>query len=73
MCYLDVSESVSSVFLLYFYRKVPEEIERGAEGSMKMSYNLLPARAVSCERYYLLMLADLFCKFANTTLFQTFL
>lgn len=68
---MDVSGSVSSVFLLYFTQK--DCREGGAGRSMKMSYNLLPARAVSCERYYLLMLADLFCKFAKATLFQTFL
>lgn len=66
---MDVSGSVSSVFLLYFYPKVPRKI---AGGSMKTSYNLLPARAVSCEKYYLLMLADLFCKFAKPTLFPDF-
>lgn len=69
---MDVSGSVSSVFLLYFYPKVPRKIAGGTGGSMKTSYNLLPARAVSCEKYYLLMLADLFCKFAKPTLFPDF-
>jgi len=61
-----------SVSCLVFLPKVAKKIAGGAGESMKMSYDLLPARAVSCERYCLLMLADLFCKFAKPTLFQTF-
>lgn len=60
--YLDLT----SVFLLY--PEVSKRIAGGAGGSMKMSYNLLPARAVSCEMDYLLVLADLFCKSEKTTL-----
>lgn len=46
VCDMDVS---GSLFFL-FYPEVPKKIAGGAGGSMKMSYNLLPARAVSCER-----------------------
>lgn len=71
VCCLDVSASLSSAFL--FYPEVPRKIAGGAGvGSMKMSYNLLPARDVSCERDCLLMLADLFGKFDEITLSRLF-
>lgn len=66
VCYMDVFESLFSLSLL------PRSAQKDCRGSMKMSYNLLPARAVSCERDCLLVLADLFCKFEKTTLSRLF-
>lgn len=70
MCVGWMCLDLSSVFL--FHPEVPRKIAGGARGSMKMSYNLLPARDVSCERDCLLVLADLFCKFEKTTLSRLF-
>lgn len=36
---------------------------------MKISYNVIPARTVNCEWYYLLVLADLFCSLAENNSF----
>lgn len=69
MCYLDVSGSVSFVSFVFcfFYTKVLPKMEEEVWGSMKISYNMIPARTVNCERYYLLVSADLFCKLAENS------
>lgn len=65
----------SSLFCLlclvgfFFNTKVLPKMEEEVWGSMKISYNVIPARTVNCEWYYLLVLADLFCSLAENNSF----
>lgn len=57
------------VVFFFFNTKVLPEMEGEVWGSMKISYNMIPARTVNCEWYYLLVLADLFCSLAENNSF----
>lgn len=48
-------------------------MEEEVWGSMKISYNVIPARTVNCEWYYLLCWLTCFAHLQKTTLFQTLL